>query len=63
MTEELKPCPFCGYRAYIEEDRINGKVQEWVECANPRCGAMGPMWRKCREHKLAVKYWNQRVIE
>lgn len=62
---ELKPCPFCGNSVLVikEEKFSNGRTEEWVECCNQRCGAMGPMWRKTRSHRLVIKYWNQRVKE
>lgn len=54
MTEELKPCPFCGGKAEFEND--NG---EWfVFCE--KCGSMTVLFETKPEAKEA---WNTRQIE
>lgn len=51
MTETLKPCPFCGSRAYIERGV--------VECTNPFCGASVTFSFPGKEREA----WNNRQIE
>ena len=38
MTDELKPCPFCGERDFISVVRSLNGVVAWVDCNN--CGVM-----------------------
>jgi Lar family restriction alleviation protein len=53
MTE-LKPCPFCGGEALLEE----GGMFDLVVCKNAvDCGAEGPYGRDCEE---AIAAWNTR---
>lgn len=64
MTEELKPCPFCGYRARVEATRdAVGDYQGYVECMD--CGATvyGPGDMKDDESAMheARKEWNKRA--
>jgi len=37
--DELLPCPFCGEKAELEGQYLNGKYVEWVQCRNRECGA------------------------
>ena len=37
-TEKLKPCPFCGNKAKLEENEIFGGCYE-VSCTNLKCDA------------------------
>lgn len=37
MSEELKPCPFCGGEAVIKEVNKNYGLTIWCQC--PKCGA------------------------
>ena len=53
MSEELKPCPFCG--ATFLGVQPGGW---WVWCEN--CGAEGPA-KHTREESIAA--WNRRVKE
>lgn len=56
MTDELKPCPFCGNVAYIEHDEMMGYR---VKCSN---------WKNCDAHRTSFEYdqsvaiaaWNAR---
>ncbi|MBM6907884.1 Lar family restriction alleviation protein [Collinsella intestinalis] len=66
MTEELKPCPFCGYRARVEATRdAVGDYQGYVECMD--CGATvyGPGDMKDAESAMyeAGRAWNRRYAE
>ena len=60
MTE-LRPCPFCGSKAVIQEPGFN----EWrVICSNPECGAM-IFSRYAEPHGdvEAMEKWNRRMNE
>lgn len=64
MSEELKPCPFCGStRVFIERDYPPSENpaldNEWVECL--RCGATGPWHTVTRSHRVIISAWNRRV--
>ena len=61
MSEELKPCPFCGGEAYTEGDK--SKLQDgfgfwYVSCKN-NCGVSGYF----RTKEDAIKAWNRRYNE
>lgn len=52
---ELKPCPFCGGEAFLEEEKICDEMSFWfVICM--KCGGS-----KFSDKNLAVKAWNRRV--
>lgn len=55
MTEKLKPCPFCGYKAYIESEDAGcdsrGENLWIVEVGCMRCGASIEVERHC-DHLL-----------
>ena len=60
MTEELKPCPFCGGAAHITDKTINEESRNMdtpalVDCAD--CGAGGAPQDSIVE---AIKAWNTR---
>ena len=59
MSEQLKPCPFCGSMAYIE--RIHGKRNKdfpyRVKCTNANCGCRTTRWSGVSG---AIKAWNRR---
>lgn len=52
MSEELKPCPFCGGKALLHER--SQAPEAWVYC---RCGGAGPM---SETDDGAKAKWNQR---
>lgn len=54
MTDELKPCPFCGGTANIAK----GQIEFWVYC--PHCGARTEFYETEQE---AADSWNARPIE
>lgn len=61
MTEELKPCPFCGGRDLAVEwielaDRGEKRLEHAVQCRG--CGADGPSGRTREE---AASLWNTRA--
>lgn len=55
LTDELKPCPFCGMQP---EDPDVGDY--FVEC--PRCGVQGPVSNE-DGRPIAKAEWNRRAIE
>ncbi len=58
MSEELKPCPFCGSSGAILDEPLN--EDEYGCFCNALCGAIGP----CDEDgEKAVEFWNTRPIE
>ena len=51
MTEELKPCPFCGGKAEYDNDTgpLDEGFWEWYQCQN--CGAK----------QDSITEWNTRI--
>jgi len=64
MTDEFKPCPFCGGRAEHSIGKTSGgKPWHYVECVD--CGATAPV-PPYADHNIAVierlaKAWNTRA--
>lgn len=56
--EELKPCPFCGAKAF----KWNTKYDCYVECAAYDASSHRVMVSASTEEK-AVRLWNQRVVD
>jgi Lar family restriction alleviation protein len=59
MSDDLKPCPFCGGNAkrYYRADDSGWENTDWVGCTDG-CGAS----TACYETKaLAVTVWNTRI--
>lgn len=57
MSEELKPCPFCGgTRIFISEDPLT--LHEYAYC--DECKASGP---EMEDEYTATKAWNRRTNE
>ena len=61
MSEELKPCPFCGSKeVYTQTFTIGGISNNWlwnVKCTEQGCFAEGPI---CNSEKEAISAWNRR---
>lgn len=56
MSEEkLKPCPFCGGKAYANETDWKGWWHGWVICE--KCGAK--IEKQTKDE--AIEAWNKRV--
>ena len=54
MSDELKPCPFCGGKAKLKT--YGDRDVFWAEC--PKCYVKMPMvW----EQEKAIRAWNTRV--
>ena len=57
MTDELKPCPFCGNEARVRAQHWDdGSHVWWVECA--ACEAEG---MRCDDGQHAIDAWNTRA--
>jgi C4-type Zn-finger protein len=70
MTEELKPCPFCGGRAEIQENLISTPYFDgFLRIICIKCRA-SPFYEKIKGNKKIeilckrlIKVWNRRVKE
>ena len=63
MTDELKPCPFCGSKAKIVYDDSNDDLHfagVRVCCQNLSCGAKGVPYFLSYD---AIESWNARPLE
>ena len=56
MSNELKPCPFCGGEARLVEPM--GLMSWCVDCPNPSCQVMG---RMSGDKGKAIAAWNRRA--
>ena len=56
MSENMKPCPWCGQTDKLEIETSNTEFV-WVTCT--RCGILGPQHGCTRE--LAIGCWNSRM--
>ena len=67
MTEELKPCPFCGGKAELHLIQMyEGDEPYAVNIRCPECGVNGAEeWKVDGKDfkQRAVKKWNKRVKE
>lgn len=54
MDEKMKPCPFCGGRAYI----VTLSKTHFVACSNLNCRANVGEYI---DEEKAIKAWNRRV--
>lgn len=55
MNLKLKPCPFCGWEANVQQTAYTGLY--YVVCSG--CGIEQPLVYKTKEE--AVKVWNTRA--
>lgn len=64
MSEELKPCPFCGGLAHIAYNakRKLYKKEEWIDGVRIYCGGCEAQMFY-RSEKLAIESWNRRTGE
>lgn len=58
MSEELKPCPFCGGEAACIEDGSHSTAWE-IGCYNGQCAAEPSVWEPRKE--VAITAWNTRA--
>ena len=66
MSEELKPCPFCGSGAeysWEEAGLCSPNQPDLVTmfCTNDDCGAV--IHTSGKEPNEAIQHWNQRIKE
>lgn len=64
MSEELKPCPFCG-STDIDivrcDDGCCGALIRWFECCS--CGCEKPPDKSHPTDNEAIESWNRRSIQ
>lgn len=58
MSEELKPCPFCGSEAYIDGYLSGGF---FVMCADDTNDCFQPITNKYDSVEEAEEAWNKRA--
>lgn len=57
MNKELKPCPFCGFRALIGHHE---HLWYYVYCGLEDC-AVNPKTKSYNRKEYAIMVWNRRV--
>lgn len=64
MSDELKECPFCGYKSIILEDfdKDEDEIKFYPICRNPDCFLYGevPLNMWYYEKDDAISAWNKR---
>ncbi len=62
MSEELKPCPFCGEQAALHSDWKHNPDHRyyWVICVNDDCAVECFTDSDCYIKESAIKTWNIR---
>ena len=58
ITDDLKPCPFCGSKSVILDEPIS--PESYAVFCNGKCGAVGP---EDDDGEIAMWYWNDRPLE
>ena len=61
MTDELKPCPFCGSEGKLKvaDGILDDYTMFYCYCPNGKCIAGGTDWFRSREE--AIEAWNTRA--
>ena len=54
---KLKPCPFCGFRAFLEHHEHRWF---WIRCGLEDC-AVNPKTKGYNKKEYAIEMWNRRV--
>lgn len=60
MSEELKPCQFCGRKPIIERWASGGTLY-MVKCNNPDCPVPVVSYLTGRNLDAVIKKWNRRA--
>jgi Lar family restriction alleviation protein len=58
MSDDLKPCPFCGGEPFSFEDYGHSTAWE-VGCSNAQCRVEPHVWEKTKDEAIAS--WNTRT--
>ncbi len=58
MSDDLKPCPFCGGEPFSFEDYGHSTAWE-VGCSNSQCRVEPHVWEKTKDEAIAS--WNTRT--
>lgn len=59
-TYTLKPCPFCGSPAELDDISTEDEEYYMIACINPDCGAAASFGDKSETKQGAVDAWNKR---
>ncbi len=58
LKDELKPCPFCGGKAYLKDTTPKISV---IVCEDDKCSTSGlGIFIANNKKELAIKAWNTR---
>ena len=58
MKYNLKPCPFCGHRAYL--GKTTDGLWFYVYCCNEDC-TVSPKTKMFNRKEYVIREWNRRV--
>lgn len=58
---ELKPCPFCGGKARIEDISTEDEKYYMMQCTNDECGASACFGDHSTSKSKAIAAWNRRA--
>ena len=65
MTEQLKPCPFCGSQPIVETPDLSNEGGGWTRifCVNMRCSTTVDLINSDERDHLAkaINAWNTRA--
>lgn len=63
MSESLKPCPFCGGKAYLSKLKTTVNIRFFVVCGNTKCIASADQLfgKRYYSENEAIEAWNRRV--
>ena len=62
--KDIKPCPFCGSKAYLKEDEDHHGKFHYLGCSNPKCICHTLFYTIDTEEqpvKRTIELWNKRV--
>ena len=62
MSEiKLKPCPFCGSEATIEDISTEDEYYFMIQCQNEKCGAAVCFGDESETQEGAARAWSRRA--